>query len=64
MINWANIRNKRNDLLARSDWTQLADAQVDKQAWAEYRQALRDLPNVYSNAQSKDEIVYPVKPNS
>lgn len=64
MINWINIRNKRNDLLARSDWTQLPDAQVDSEAWAEYRQALRDLPNVYSNAQSKDEIVFPVKPNS
>lgn len=38
-------RGKRNHLLAKSDWTQVADAPVDKEAWAAYRQALRDLPN-------------------
>lgn len=26
-----------------SDWTQLANAPVDKTAWAVYRQALRDI---------------------
>jgi hypothetical protein len=36
-------RNVRNSLLAKSDWTQLADAPVDKAAWATYRQALRDV---------------------
>jgi len=40
------IRQQRNDLLAKSDWTQipgspLADEQ--KAAWATYRQQLRDL---------------------
>jgi hypothetical protein len=30
-------------LLTQSDWTQLADAPVDKAAWAVYRQALRDI---------------------
>jgi hypothetical protein len=34
----------RNKLLAESDWTQLPDVSVDKQAWVEYRQALRDIP--------------------
>jgi hypothetical protein len=38
-----NIRTKRNKLLAESDWTQVADAPVDKAAWATYRQALRDI---------------------
>lgn len=37
-------RNERNVLLLQSDWTQVADAPVDVQAWAVYRQALRDLP--------------------
>jgi len=37
-------RTKRNGLLSRSDWTQVADAPVDKTAWATYRQALRDVP--------------------
>ena len=40
-----NVRNKRNDLLAASDWTQLPDSPVDRQAWAVYRQALRNLSN-------------------
>ena len=36
--------NSRNKKLLASDWTQLPDAPVDKEAWAEYRQKLRDLP--------------------
>lgn len=39
-----NIRRHRNNLLANSDWTQIADSPVDQAAWATYRQALRDLP--------------------
>ena len=37
------IRDQRNTKLTESDWTQVADAPVDKQAWATYRQALRDI---------------------
>tara|TARA_S200002703_G_scaffold30008_1_gene25949 strand:- start:229 stop:489 length:261 start_codon:yes stop_codon:yes gene_type:complete len=41
----ANLRSRRNALLAQSDWTQLPDAQIpNATAWATYRQALRDLP--------------------
>jgi nitrate reductase alpha subunit len=39
----AGIRAERNAKLSSSDWTQVADAPVDKQAWATYRQALRDI---------------------
>lgn len=44
---WAAInRGKRNKLLRNSDWTQLPDVPLaTKEAWAVYRQALRDLPN-------------------
>ena len=35
----------RDKLLIDCDWTQVADAPIDKQAWATYRQALRDLPS-------------------
>lgn len=42
----ASVRAKRDLLLKESDWTQLPDAKVDKAAWAEYRQALRDMPNL------------------
>jgi hypothetical protein len=36
-------REKRNELLSSSDWTQLPDARVNKQDWADYRQQLRDI---------------------
>ena len=41
------IRSKRNYLLFICDWTQLIDSpltQQQKNDWATYRQALRDLP--------------------
>lgn len=43
---WAEInRGKRNKLLRDSDWTQLPDVPLaTKDAWATYRQELRDLP--------------------
>ena len=37
------VRTQRNQLLAESDWTQLADAPVDKTVWSVYRQSLRDI---------------------
>jgi hypothetical protein len=37
------VRKSRSDRLADSDWTQVADAPVDKAVWATYRQALRDI---------------------
>lgn len=43
----AITRATRNRLLANCDWTQLADAPLteeQKAAYAEYRQALRDVP--------------------
>lgn len=39
----AQVRSERNSLLTASDWTQLADSTADKEAWAAYRQALRDI---------------------
>ena len=38
------VRAERDKKLADSDWTQLADNTADTNAWAAYRQALRDLP--------------------
>lgn len=38
-----SVRDQRNIKLSESDWTQVADAPVDKNAWAAYRQALRDI---------------------
>ena len=45
---WTNLRTERNARLAASDWTQLQDSHLSaekKSAWADYRQALRDLPD-------------------
>lgn len=39
------VREQRNRILAESDWTQLVDAKVDSLIWANYRQALRDIPS-------------------
>ncbi len=37
------VRSSRVEKLKDSDWTQVADAPVDKAAWATYRQELRDI---------------------
>lgn len=39
----SNIRYHRNTILSECDWTQVADAPVDKTTWAKYRQELRDI---------------------
>ena len=38
-----SVRQSRDDKLKDCDWTQVADAPVDKAVWATYRQALRDI---------------------
>lgn len=56
------IRQQRNTALLRSDWTQLADADLtaeQKAAWAKYRQELRDLP---SQSGFPDSVEFPVVP--
>ena len=53
------VREKRNRLLRDSDWTQLADTTIDKTAWANYRQELRDLP---SQSGFPYTINWPTKP--
>ena len=39
----SEVRKERNKLLQESDWTQVSDSKVDKEEWATYRQALRDI---------------------
>jgi hypothetical protein len=55
----ANVREQRNRLLADSDFSQLPDAPVNRDEWATYRQALRDLP---ANTADVFNPVYPEKP--
>ena len=56
---WSDFRNKRDIDLQLSDWTQVPDAPVDQQAWATYRQELRDLPD---NTEDPRNPVWPTKP--
>lgn len=53
------VRTDRNKRLSDTDWTQVADAPVDKAAWATYRQALRDVP---SQAGFPWEVAWPAEP--
>lgn len=48
------MRNHRNRLLAQSDWTQVIDAPIDQQAWATYRQTLRDFPATWTAGPEAD----------
>jgi hypothetical protein len=41
-----NLRTKRNNLLAQTDWVVLPDSPIaDKTAWETYRTQLRDITN-------------------
>ena len=52
---WADRMLKhRNRLLADSDWTQTNDAPVDREAWATYRQQLRDFPATWTPGPTAD----------
>jgi hypothetical protein len=54
-----DIREERNRLLKESDWTQVLDAPVDRQAWATYRQMLRDITK---QQEFPLNIIFPTKP--
>jgi len=54
----ADVRNKRNAKLFDSDWTQLMDIPESVRIpWAQYRQALRDVPQQEGFPQN---VVWPV----
>jgi hypothetical protein len=55
----ASVRSERDYLLTSCDWTQLPDAPVDQQVWADYRQALRDVP---SQSGFPYSVVWPEEP--
>jgi hypothetical protein len=58
---WPVIRERRDALIAETDWTQLPDVPLaTKEAWAAYRQALRDI-TTQSDPRS---IVWPTPPSA
>ena len=61
---WNLVRNYRNELLSRCDWTQIPDAALtleEKQAWSAYRQALRNIPQDFA---TPDEVNFPNTPGA
>lgn len=48
-VTWEQVRSERNRALKDSDWTAMKDRTM-VQAWKDYRQALRDLPQVHDSA--------------
>jgi hypothetical protein len=67
---WCRFRERRAELLAKSDWTQTRDCPLSQDKiteWAAYRQSLRDTPSTQTitldenNIPSK--IVWPVSPD-
>ena len=55
----ANLRSRRNFLLAETDYLALADNTLTD-AMKTYRQALRDLP---ANTADPHKVTYPTKPS-
>ena len=63
---WETVRGDRVNRLYECDWTQLPDSALSdskKAEWAEYRSALRGVPQNNSGATKLDEIVWPDKPS-
>ena len=59
---WARIKSNRNGLLAKTDVYLINDFPITAEAKAEiiaYRQKLRDIPSMYTNA---DDVVFPTRP--
>ena len=56
---WSDLRKKRNQLLAESDWMANSDVTMSD-AWRTYRQALRDLP---ANTTDPANPVWPTPPS-
>ena len=54
------VRAERNEKLANSDWTQLADSSANATLWGTYRQALRDLP---TTSGFPNDITWPTEPS-
>jgi hypothetical protein len=57
-----HVRGQRDGMLRGSDWTQIGDAALGDhtaEEYAEWRQALRDIPQTYSRV---SEVVWPNDP--
>ena len=61
-LDLSGVRQQRDSILKRTDWTQIADASLGAhtaEEWAAYRQELRDLPGGFTKV---SEVVWPDDP--
>ena len=62
---WVRVRNKRNKLLAETDWIVTQAVEKGKSTsipWKIYRESLRDVPDINNNVVIDQNIVWPDKP--
>ena len=59
---WDMLRKFRDDLLDQTDWRAVKDRTMS-QAWKDYRQALRDLPQDFESANDAADN-WPVMPDA
>ena len=55
------LRNKRNMLLAQSDWRAAGDLTISDE-WKAYRKKLRDLPGTLNDTTVLETITWPDEP--
>jgi len=58
---WDDVRHTRNNELKNTDWRAVKDRTMS-QAWKDYRQALRDLPQNFDSANDAVDN-WPVAPD-
>ena len=59
----AELRNKRNRLLAETDYLALSDQTMSSEMTT-YRQALRDITNGLTTVEDVEAVVWPEKPEA
>ena len=57
----AELRSKRNNLLAATDYLALSDQTLSAEM-STYRQALRDITNGLTTVEQVDAVTWPTKP--
>ena len=61
-VTWESIRQLRDSLLTETDWRAVKDRTMT-QDWKDYRQALRDIPQDYKDANDAADN-WPVMPDA
>lgn len=61
-VTWQSIRRLRDSLLTETDWRAVKDRTMT-QDWKDYRQALRDIPQDYEDANDAADN-WPVMPDA